>query len=83
MDGCFAVTVSAVIVKVSVYGGVTFIATIDLYDPWPEESGGLVRPFELISLGTTPLDWFEFTLEIYLNFGVSIEVGYVQITSIK
>ena len=64
------VSVSAVIVKVSVWGGVTFIATIDLFDPYPEESRGLVRPFELLSIGSSPLEWFEFGLEIYVSFGV-------------
>lgn len=64
------VSVSAVIVKVSVYGGVTFIVTIDLYDPYPEESRGLVRPFELLAIGSSPLEWFEFGVEIYVSFGV-------------
>ena len=64
------VAVSAAIVKVSVWGGVTFIATVDLFDPYPEESGGLVRPFELLSIGSSPLDWFEFGLQIFLTFGV-------------
>ena len=69
------ISVDAVIVKVTVWGGITFIATIDLFDPYPEESRGLVRPFELLSIGSTPDQWFEFTLEIYVNFGISIKIG--------
>jgi hypothetical protein len=29
-----------------------------------------VRPFKLILLGPSPLEWFEFELEIYVSFGV-------------
>jgi len=39
-----------------VWGGLKVVVTIDLYDPRPEESGGLVRPYELFKLGSTPLE---------------------------
>ena len=64
--------VSAAIVKVAVFGGVNFIITIDLFDPYPELSGGIIRPFELFQLGHTPDKWFEFGLTINVFFGVSI-----------
>lgn len=51
------------------------MVTIDLYDPRPLESGGLVRPYELLKVGGSPLNWFEFSIAFYLNFGVSIWVG--------
>ena len=69
------ISVSAAIVKVSAYGGIFFVAEIDLYDPDPETSGGLIRPFELLAAGESPLNWFEFDIEIYVFVGVSIEVG--------
>ena len=48
---------------------------IDFYDPFPETSGGLVRPFELLSLSQNPIDWFEFTATISAYFSLSIEIG--------
>lgn len=54
---------------------VTVEATIDFFDPFPETSGGLVRPFELLCLGTTPLDWFEFGVDISVSFSVYVKVG--------
>ena len=45
------IEVSAAIVKVGVTGGITATVEIDLFDPFPETSGGLVRPFELLALG--------------------------------
>lgn len=39
-----------------VWGGLKAVVTIDLYDPRPEESGGLVRPYELFKNGITPLE---------------------------
>ena len=68
------VSVSAAVVKIGAYGGVTVVATIDLYDPAPETSGGLIRPFELLSSGSSPLEWFEFGVSISVNVGVFIEV---------
>lgn len=62
-----AVEVSAVIVKVGVSGSITFEVTIDLFDPFPETSRGLVRPFELLSMGSTPFEWFEFGLRIFIT----------------
>ena len=79
-----AIEVSAAIVKVGVSGGVTVRVEIDLYDPFPETSGGLVRPFELLALGSTPLDWFEITLTITVNISLYIKIGlylgFVEIT---
>lgn len=46
-----SVEVSAVFVKVGVSGGITATVEIDLFDPFPETSNGLVRPFELLALG--------------------------------
>ena len=37
------IDVSAIFVKVGVSGGVTIRVEIDLFDPYPETSGGLVR----------------------------------------
>lgn len=61
------IEVSAAIVKVGAYGSVTVRVEIDLYDPFPETSNGLVRPFELLAMGSTPLDWFEITLTITVS----------------
>ena len=41
------VEVSAAIVKVGVTGGITVKVEVDIFDPWPETSGGLVYPFEV------------------------------------
>lgn len=46
------IEVSAVIVRVGITGGITARVEIDLFDPWPETSGGLVRPYELLALGS-------------------------------
>lgn len=48
---------------------------IDFYDPFPETSGGLVRPFELVSFSPNPIDWFELTATISAYFSLSIEIG--------
>lgn len=57
---------------------------IDLYDPFPETSQGLVRPFELLAMGSTPLDWFEITLTVTIRLSVYIKIGiyigFVEIT---
>ena len=45
-----AVEVSAVIVKIGARGSLTVTVEIDLFDPYPETSNGLVRPFELLSI---------------------------------
>jgi hypothetical protein len=78
---------SAVIVQVGVSGGVTAAVTIDLYDPNPNVSGGLVRPYELISTGASALEWFEFGLRIdlflELYVRVAIKIGWVKITIYK
>ena len=50
--------------------------TIDLYDPNPEQSGGLIRPFELLSSGSSPLEWFEFGIKISVNVGVYVKVSH-------
>lgn len=69
------VEASAVIIKVGVSGTITLEVTIDLFDAYPETSRGLVRPFELISLGTSPLKWFEFGIKMYLTLKVYIKIG--------
>ena len=70
------VEVSAVFVKIGVTGGLTCRVEIDLYDPFPDTSGGLIRPFQLLALAAsgdlTPLDWFEITLTITLNIAGKI-----------
>ena len=71
----FEIGVSAAIVKVSVGGGTTVGATIDFYDPYPDTSEGLVRPFEMISFSTNPFEWFEFTVTLRLDIYFSIEIG--------
>jgi hypothetical protein len=66
---------SAAIIKISATGGITFQVTIDFYDPFPDTSEGLIRPFELLSLGTNPLEWFDISLVITLSLKISIEIG--------
>lgn len=34
-----------------------------------------MRPFELLALGTTPLDWFEAKISVILNLAVFVKVG--------
>jgi len=78
------VACNAAIVQVGVSGSVGFIATVDFFDPFPETSGGLVRPYELLVLGSTPDQWFEFSFEIFVAFSVYIRiglfVGFIRIT---
>lgn len=82
-----SVDVSAVIVKVGVSGKITFVVTVDLYDPFPEKSGGLVRPFELLTSGSNPLEWFEFGIQIFITISVFIKIGlflgFIEITLFK
>lgn len=61
-----AVEVSAAIVKIGVSGGIIITVQIDLVDPYPDTSGGVVRPFELFAINPNPLSWFEVTLTITL-----------------
>ena len=63
-----------VIVKIGAYGGIILEGTIDLYDPNPEKSNGLIRPFELLSSGSSPLEWFEFGIKISVKIKVYIKV---------
>ena len=42
-----AIEVSAVIVTVGASGGITVTVEVDIFDPFPETSGGLVYPFEV------------------------------------
>lgn len=67
--------VSPTQVKIGVSGGITFYVEIDFYDPFPETSGGLIRPFELLRLGSNPLEWFEISLTISITLSAYIEVG--------
>jgi len=53
-----SVSTNALVVETGAGGGITFSIEIDWYDPYPETSGGIIRPFELLALGTSPLDWF-------------------------
>ena len=80
----FDVAVSAAIVRVGVSGSISFIVTIDFYDPFPETSGGLIRPYEMLKLGTNPLDWFELELQINIALSFDVQVGlylgFVKIT---
>jgi hypothetical protein len=62
--------------KIGVSGAITFRVTIDLFDPYPETSGGLFRPFELLALGSTPLDWFEFGVEIFITITLYVKIGF-------
>ena len=70
-----SVDVSAVIVKIGVSGKITFIVTVDLYDPFPAKSGGLVRPYELLTSGSNPLEWFEFGIQIFITITLYIKIG--------
>ena len=78
-----SVDVSAVIVKVGVSGKITFLVTVDLYDPYPEKSGGLVRPFELLTSGSNPLEWFEFGIQIFITITLYIKIGLFIFGSVK
>eukprot|EP00957_Ditylum_brightwellii_P193066 14700484-Ditylum_brightwellii.AAC.1 len=71
----FDVGVSAAIVKVGVRGAITFTVEIDFFDPYPETSGGLIRPYELIAYSCNPVDWFELTLSIKLSLSIYVSVG--------
>jgi len=71
----FEVGVSAIIARVSVSGGIRIDATIDLYDPYPDTSEGLVRPYEMLSVSLNPIDWLEFSISMNLELAVSIQVG--------
>ena len=71
----FEVGVSAVIVKVSVGGSIRIQAIIDLYDPYPDTSDGLIRPYELLSISLNPFDWLEYELSMTLELSVSIQIG--------
>jgi hypothetical protein len=42
-----------------------------------------VRPFELISLGSSPLEWFEFGLEFYISFAVRYMITMFGCTESK
>jgi hypothetical protein len=68
-------SVSAVVIEIGVTGNIQFIVTIDFYDPYPTTSGGLIRPFELLSMGTDPLKWFEFDVTISVGVELFVLVG--------
>ncbi|EJK50116.1 hypothetical protein THAOC_30946, partial [Thalassiosira oceanica] len=70
-----SVSVSAAFVDAGVSGGVTFSVEIDWYDPYPETSGGLIRPFELLALGPNPLNWFTLRWQTDLNLFIYVKVG--------
>jgi hypothetical protein len=70
-----SVSVSAVIVKIGVSGGITITIEFDFYDPNPATSGGLIRPFELFSISPNPLDWFEVTINAYVTISFYVQVG--------
>lgn len=82
-----AVDVSAVIVKVGVEGSLIVKVTVDLFDAYPETSRGLVRPFELLSIGSNPLEWFEFNLRLFVRLKLYVKIGFyagfVKITLFK
>lgn len=70
--------------SVRVGGGLSIKATIDLYDPSPETSGGLVRPYEVISgPNATPLDWLEATLSIYVDVRLTIKLAIITLFKFK
>lgn len=70
-----SVDVSAVIVKIGVKGALVIKVEIDLFDAYPETSRGLVRPFELLSIGSNPLEWFEFNLKIFVTITLYVKIG--------
>ncbi len=70
-----SVSVSAVFVNIGVSGGLTIRIQLGFYDPNPTTSGGLIRPFEIISISPNPLDWFEVTISAFVNVAVYVEVG--------
>ncbi|CAB9505197.1 Kringle domain [Seminavis robusta] len=69
------INANAVFLEVGLTATVGFVATADIFDPFPETSGGLVRPYELITYqGLNPMNWFEFTLSIYFELEMYIRV---------
>lgn len=48
---------------------------MDLFDPNPEESGGIVRPFELLSNGLSPSNWLEISFRLSLFAVLFVRVG--------
>jgi hypothetical protein len=78
---------SAAIIKAGASGTLGVEVTIDLFDAYPETSRGLVRPFELLSIGSSPLDWFEISIRIYLTLRVYVKIGlyigFIKITLFK
>lgn len=53
---------------------------IDIYDPFPSTSGGLVRPYELLTVSTNPLEWFEYSLKMYITIYIRVKVKGCCIT---
>lgn len=69
------INANAVFLEVGLTASVGFVATADIFDPFPDTSGGLVRPYELITYqGLNPMNWFEFTLSIYFELEMYIRV---------
>jgi hypothetical protein len=70
-----SVNANAIFLEVGVTATVGFVATADIFDPFPDTSGGLVRPYELITYqGINPINWFEFTLSIYFELEMYLRV---------
>ncbi|CAB9505193.1 Kringle domain [Seminavis robusta] len=69
------VNVNAIFLEIGLTATVGFEATVDIWDPFPETSNGLVRPYELVVYqGLNPLDWLEFTLSMYFELEMYIRV---------
>jgi len=55
-------------------GGLEMHSLIDLYDPYPITSSGLVRPYELLTMSLDPTDWIEFSVEIRWSISLCVTV---------
>jgi hypothetical protein len=70
-----SINANAIFLEVGLTATVGFVATADIFDPFPDTSGGLVRPYELITYqGLNPINWFEFTLSIYFELEMYLRV---------
>jgi hypothetical protein len=70
-----SINANAIFLEVGLTATVGFVATADIFDPFPDTSGGLVRPYELIVYqGVNPINWFEFTLSMYFELEMYLRV---------
>jgi len=71
-----SLVVKALFAQASATGKLMVAANIDFYDPYPDTSNGLVRPYELITLSTNPQDWIEYSVESSWYFRIDVNIGW-------